>query len=90
MSDTTSTPSRANLDGFHSIEEIVEELDDENSYHAYRIAGTYALEAAEESGFGIASENIEAHLLFLSGDGAVFDFAEALSFAELIVKEEQA
>ena len=81
---------RANLDGFHSLEEIVVELHHEKSYHAYQIAGTYALEAAEDSGFGIDLANIEAHLEILREVGGVFDFAKALSFAELIVKEEQA
>ena len=81
---------RANPDGLHSIEEIVEELDDEDIFHPAWIAGTYALEAAEEAGFGVGKDNVEAHLEILKSKGGVFNVAKALYFAEKIVDGEQA
>lgn len=89
VSDKGRYVQRADLDGFHSIEEIVEELDDDDSYYAAHIAGTYGLESAEDSGFGVDSENIEAHLEVLKSQGGVFDIAKALSFSLEIIKGEQ-
>ena len=90
VSDNSFDIDRADLDSFHSIEEIVEELADEDSYFTAHIAGTYALEAAEESGFAIDADNIEAHLEVLKSQGGVFDITKALYFAEQIVQGEKA
>lgn len=79
---------RADLDTFHSIEEIVEELDDEDSYHTAHIAGTYGLESAEASGFGADADNIEAHLEVLKSHGGLFNITKALYFADQIAKGE--
>tara|TARA_R110002110_G_scaffold112238_1_gene279079 strand:+ start:93 stop:689 length:597 start_codon:yes stop_codon:yes gene_type:complete len=79
---------RANIDGFHSIEEIAAEIDGKD-YHSYLIAGTYAIEAAEESSFGVGKDNLEAQLEFLKNAGANFDITTALSIAQEILDEEQ-
>ena len=79
---------RANIDGFHSIEEIAAEIDGKD-YQSYLIAGTYAIEAAEESSFGVGKDNLEAQLEFLKNAGANFDITTALSIAQEILDEEQ-
>lgn len=79
---------RANIDGFHSIEEIAEEIDGKD-YQSYLIAGTYAIEAAEESSFGVGKDNLEAQLEFLKNAGANFDITTALSISQEILDEEQ-
>ena len=79
---------RANIDGFHSIEEIAEEIDGKD-YQSYLIAGTYAIEAAEESSFGVGKDNLEAQLEFLKNAGANFDITKALSIAQEILDEEE-
>ena len=89
VSDNGFAIDRADLDSFHSIEEIVEELADEDSYFTAHIAGTYGLESAEDSGFGVDADNIEAHLEVLKSQGGVFDITKALYFAEQIVQGEQ-
>ena len=80
---------RANIDGFHSIEEIAAEIDGKD-YQSYLIAGTYAIEAAEESSFGVGKDNLEAQLEFLKNAGANFDITTALSIAQEILDEEEA
>ena len=90
---------RANLDKikFNSIQDVVREItekwsflhNDDESFDAAHIAGTYALEAAEETRYGIDQINIEAHLEILVDAGGKFDVAKALYFAEKIVKGEQ-
>ena len=79
---------RANIDGFHSIEEIAAEIDGKD-YQSYLIAGTYAIEAAEESSFGVGKDNLEAQLEFLKNAGANFDITTALSIAQEILDEEE-
>ena len=79
---------RANIDGFHSIEEIAAEIDGKD-YQSYLIAGTYAIEAAEESSFGVGKDNLEAQLEFLKNAGANFDITKALSIAQEILDEEE-
>lgn len=48
---------------------------------AEAIAAEYAVEAADEAGYGVDKKNIEAHLELLKEDGANFDSSEALKIA---------
>lgn len=75
------------LGKYHSIEEIIAVLDDEDDYSCNLIAATYALQATEEAGYGINSENIEAHLDILAGHGAVFNMSTAIGLAHYISLE---
>jgi len=85
---------RASLDKikFNSIQDVVGEITDhdDESFDAAHIAGTYALEAAEETRYGISQINIEAHLEILIDAGAKFDIEKALYFAEQIIEGEEA
>ena len=97
VSDKGFYVRRANLDKIafytsHCIQDVVGEITDhdEESFDAAHIAGTYALEAAEETRYGISQLNIEAHLEILRDAGGKFDIEKALYFAEQIIKGEQA
>ena len=72
---------------YHSIEEIIAVLDDEDDYSCNLIAATYALQATEEADYGINSENIEAHLDVLKDHGAVFNMSTAIGLAHYISLE---
>jgi len=76
----------------HSIEQVVEIINASKAGHsseyfggtdtraAEEMAGQYAWEAAEESGY-TDNESIEAHLDILAEAGAEFDFGIALDNA---------
>lgn len=49
-----------------------------------QLAGQYAQSAAQESGYPVTADAVEAHLDFLSDAGAVFDTSGAVAHAMVI------
>ena len=62
------------LDECHTIEEVADQvndwLDNDEPESAERMADKYALEAAEEAGYGTDDETIDAHRQFLRDAGS--------------------
>lgn len=62
----------------NSIDQVVDAINDSDNpeYIAYE----YGLDAAEDSGYSVTKEAIEAHMQYLVEAGANFDLQKALSF----------
>lgn len=80
----------------HSLEQVVEIINsDEGAAYfggtdlrnAEAMAGQYAWEAAEESGY-TSDETIEAHLDILRDAGATFEYGDALAQAINLKKQQ--
>ena len=65
------------------IEDVVKLINDEMSSDATAemIAAAYAIDAAEDAGYGCDKANLEAHLDIIQGAGAKFTYADALNLA---------
>lgn len=75
--------SNNKLDNCNSIEQVVELINNEFSSDATAemIAAAYALQAANEAGYGVDESNIDYHLDYLKDAGAKFNFNESLTLA---------
>lgn len=69
--------TRLRTEIFHSIEEVVRYINDEQE-ESDLIAADYALNACEENGYGYSQEEANAHLEILEEEGALFNKKEAL------------
>jgi len=73
------------LNNCTKLSDVVELINDEsaNDATAEMIAAAYAIDAAEEAGYGCGENELSAHLNFIEKTGAKFDFAEALELASI-------
>ena len=72
------------LQNAQSIEQVVEIINGggTSEYSANEIAGQYAFNAADESGYDIDGASLDAHLEVIIDAGAKFDYSSALKEAK--------
>lgn len=72
------------LQNCHSATHVAEIINGGGTafYTAEQIAGQYAFDAARDAGYGLADENLEAHLEFIRSEGARFDWSGAMEEAK--------
>ena len=80
------TSTRLDHDIFHTIESVVEYVNNNNEI-ADVIAANYAFNACKENGFGFSKDEAQAHLEFLAEAGAKFDKYDALNLFEQAVNQ---
>ncbi|MEE8132136.1 MAG: hypothetical protein V3T40_01005 [Nitrososphaerales archaeon] len=71
------------LENCISIDQVVSLINDDAATDATSemVASAYAINAAEEEGYGSSDENLEAHLDVLTEAGADFDYSDAMKQA---------
>ena len=71
------------LQNAQSLSDVVEIINDDGTslYTPHHIAAQYAHNAADEAGYGISKDNIEAHFDVLVDAGAMFDYQQASDLA---------
>ncbi len=72
-----------NLNNCTSIDQVVDLINEDTLTLLEReeVAAKYALNAAEEAGYGVEKREIEAHLDCLVEAGAEFNYIKAVSLA---------
>ena len=75
---TTFNEATVIISNINTIEGVVAHINDCDT-NKNLFAAAYAYNAAEEAGYGIDADNIEAHLDVLSEAGAEFDAKKSLN-----------
>jgi|TARA_R110000796_G_scaffold78827_5_gene175616 hypothetical protein len=70
------------MNDYETLEQLVARINGPTAPKAEASASTYAYESAKEAGHGIGDPELKAHLSVLSEAGAVFDYKQALKYAQ--------